>query len=155
MAADRILWHGKSIADVLELSAEEAAEFFKEKQEIAGKCELLIKVGLSYLKLGHSTGALSGGEAARLKIASCLMNANMKNTLFLLDEPTCGLHFSDIDNLISLLYDMIDSGNTVVSIEHNKRFLGAADFTITMGPGSGAEGGKIISAKWKENREDR
>ena len=145
--ADHILWRGKSIADVLGLSAEEAAEFFKEKEEIAEKCELLSRVGLSYLKLGHSTGALSGGEAARLKIASCLMNANMKNTLLLLDEPTCGLHFSDVDNLISLLYDMIDSGNTVVCIEHNKRFLEAADYTIAMGPGAGAEGGKIISAK--------
>ena len=75
---------------------------------------------------------LSGGEAARLKIASCLMKANMKNSLFLLDEPTCGLHFSDVDNLILLLEEIIDLGNTVVVIEHNKRFLSAADYTITL-----------------------
>ena len=93
--------------------------------------------------MGHSTGLLSGGEAARLKIASCLMNANMKNGLLLLDEPTCGLHFSDIDNLISLLYEMIDSGNTVVAIEHNKRFLLAAEYTIVMGPGAGEKGGRV------------
>ncbi|MDD6037795.1 MAG: TrmO family methyltransferase [bacterium] len=134
----------KSITQVLALSVDEAVDFFTGRNdEIAKKCALLVRVGLSYLTLGHSTGILSGGEAARLKIASCLMNANMKNSLFLLDEPTCGLHFSDIDNLITLLYEMIDSGNTVVAIEHNKRFLSAADYTIVMGPGAGENGGRV------------
>ena len=142
---NEIVWNGKTIAEALELSVEEAIEFFKESNTSIGeKCKLLEKVGLSYVKLGQSTGILSGGEAARLKIASCLVDARMKDVLFLLDEPTCGLHFSDIDHLISLLYEMIDLGNTVVAIEHNKRFLSAADYLLTMGPGAGSQGGKII-----------
>lgn len=141
---EEICCNGKSITQILGLSIEEAAEFFAGiNDEIVRKCELLIRVGLPYITMGHSTGLLSGGEAARLKIASCLMNANMKNGLLLLDEPTCGLHFSDIDNLISLLYEMIDSGNTVVAIEHNKRFLLAAEYTIVMGPGAGEKGGRV------------
>ena len=142
---ENICCDGKSITQILALSVEEAAEFFTGRNdEIAKECTLLVRVGLPYLTLGHSTGALSGGEAARLKIASCLMSANMKNSLFLLDEPTCGLHFSDIDHLIALLYEMIDAGNTVVAIEHNKRFLSAADHVITMGPGAGENGGRVI-----------
>lgn len=143
--ADDILWKKKTIAEVLELSVEEAMEFFKDSRtSISEKCMILVQVGLSYIKLGQSTMILSGGEAARLKIASCLMDAGMKNSLFLLDEPTCGLHFSDIDNLITMLFKIIDAGNTVVAIEHNKRFLSAADYTITMGPGAGPDGGHVL-----------
>ena len=142
---ENICCGGKSITQILALSVDEAAEFFTGRNdEIAKACTLLVRVGLPYLTLGHSTGALSGGEAARVKIASCLMSANMKNSLFLLDEPTCGLHFSDIDHLIALLYEMIDAENTVVAIEHNKRFLSAADHVITMGPGAGENGGRVI-----------
>lgn len=152
-AANEIVWSGKTIAETLELSVEEAIEFFKESDTSIGeKCKLLEKVGLSYIKLGQSTGILSGGEAARLKIASCLVDAKMNNVLFLLDEPTCGLHFSDIDNLISLLYEIIDMGNTVVAIEHNKRFLSAADYLITMGPGAGSKGGNVISGERKKSK---
>ena len=142
--ASGILFQNKTIADVLEMSVEDAEEFFRNiKPSISEKCSFLTQVGLPYVLLGQSTGTLSGGEAARLKIASCLMNAGMKKALFLLDEPTCGLHFSDIDNLVLLLDNIIQSGNTVVAIEHNRRFLSAADYTITLGPGSGKEGGKI------------
>ena len=139
-------YQGLSIDEVLDLSVEDANTFFKDSAPaIAQRCKVLIKVGLSYLKLGANTQMLSGGEAARLKIAGCLMDARMKNTLFLFDEPTVGLHFSDIDNLISLLFELIDAGNTVVAIEHNKRFLSAADYTITLGPGAGALGGMVVN----------
>jgi len=132
-AINNVLFQNRTIAEVLEMSAYEAKDFFGEYcPSIAEKCSFLIRVGLSYILLGQSTSMLSGGEAARLKIASCLMKANMKNSLFLLDEPTCGLHFSDVDNLILLLEEIIDLGNTVVVIEHNKRFLSAADYTITL-----------------------
>lgn len=141
----KIKWMNKSISEVLLLSVDEAIEFFEGGcPSISLKCKLLKRVGLDYIKLGQSTSMLSGGEAARLKIASCLMDANMKNSLFLLDEPTCGLHFSDIDNLINLIFEIIDLGNTVVGIEHNKRFLSAADYTITMGPGAGKLGGTCM-----------
>jgi len=141
---ESVLYKEKNIPEIMEMSALEAKEFFKDSNSpISEKCSFLVKVGLSYLRLGQSTSTLSGGEAARLKIASSLMNANMKNSLFLLDEPTCGLHFSDIDNLINLLEEIIEAGNTVVAIEHNKRFLSAADVIITMGPGSGNKGGRI------------
>lgn len=145
--AKDILWRGKNISEVLDIPAEEAISFFEGEKSLTEKCEFLIRVGLPYLKLGQSTGSLSGGEAARLKIASCLMNANMKNSLFLFDEPTCGLHFSDIDHLIALIYELVDAGNTVAAIEHNKRFLSAADYTITMGPGAGEKGGRVLSAE--------
>lgn len=140
-----IKWNEKSIDEVLLLSVDEAIQLFEGCcNSIVHKCKFLKRVGLDYIKLGQSTCTLSGGEAVRLKIASCLMNANMKNSLFLLDEPTCGLHFSDIDNLIHLLFELIDAGNTVVCIEHNKRFLSAADYTITMGPGAGKRGGSCL-----------
>ncbi|MDO5126398.1 MAG: ATP-binding cassette domain-containing protein [Eubacteriales bacterium] len=134
------------------MSVEEAIEIFEaDNASLAKKCQLLKKFGLSYLKLGQSTGELSGGEAARVKMASCLMSADVKNTLFLLDEPTSGLHFSDIDHLIASLYELIDSGNTVVAIEHNKRFLSAADYTITLGPGAGDKGGYILQSLLKSS----
>ena len=142
--AENILWHGKNISGVLALPVEEAVSFFEGEEHLVEKCRFLIRVGLSYLNLGQSTGSLSGGEAARLKIAACLMNASMKNSLFLFDEPTCGLHFSDIDHLIGLIYELVDAGNTVVAIEHNKRFLSAADDILTMGPGAGEKGGRVL-----------
>lgn len=145
--AKKLLWKDKSIVDVLRMSIEEAAEFFEDSAtSVRERCLLLLKFGLGYVNLGQSTSMLSGGEAARLKIASCLMGTETTNTLFLLDEPTCGLHFSDIDNLIASLYELIDAGNTVVAIEHNKRFLSAADYTITVGPGAGKYGGCIEGA---------
>lgn len=141
----KYLYQGKTIPEILDMSSAEAEDFFKEaNSDVAKRCSFLNRVGLSYIKLGQSTASLSGGEAARLKIATCLMSANMRNTLFLLDEPTSGLHFSDIDNLLEVLEELIEAGNTVVAIEHNKRFLSAADYTITMGPGAGENGGKII-----------
>ena len=146
--AKEIRWNGKTIAQLLEMTALEAAEFFEKRNPlIEQRCRLLAEVGLDYVRLGQGTGELSGGEAARLKIASCLMGKRVKNTLFLLDEPTCGLHYSDIDHLIALLRKIIDYGNTVVVIEHNKRFLAAADYLITMGPGAGAEGGRVLPAQ--------
>lgn len=145
-AVSEFIYNKKDITEVLDMSVEEASHFFEYSNiELSQKCKMLCKVGLPYIKLGQSTGTLSGGEAARLKIACCLMNAKMNNVLFLLDEPTCGLHFSDIDNLISLLYELVDAGNTVVAIEHNKRFLSAANYIITMGPGSGRSGGKVCN----------
>ena len=131
---EAVKYCGKGIADVLQMPVKDASIFFKKSDtDISKKCEMLQRVGLGYLSLGHATNMLSGGEAARMKIASCLMNANMKNSLVLLDEPTCGLHFSDIDNLLSILYELIDAGNTVVAIEHNKQFIASADYVIDIG----------------------
>lgn len=130
---DVVKYGGKAIADVLQMSVQNAGNFFeKSDTSISKKCRMLTSVGLGYLSLGHATNMLSGGEAARMKTAGCLMNANMKNTLFLFDEPTCGLHFSDIDNLLSILYELIDAGNTVVAIEHNKQFIASADYVINL-----------------------
>lgn len=129
---EKVKYKGKSISEILRMSVEQAKNFFEEESSIRKKCELLSRFGLSYLTLGHGTNTLSGGEASRLKIANLVMNLNVKNTLFLLDEPTCGLHFSDIDNLLSIVSELIDSGNTVITIEHNRRYLAAADYTIDM-----------------------
>ena len=104
---------------------------------------MMLEVGLSYLKLGQSTLSLSGGEAARIKLGKQLMEKN--NVLYLLDEPTTGLHFSDVEHLMSLLRKLIGSGNTIVAIEHNKLFLNNADWMIELGPGAGEAGGIIIS----------
>ncbi|MDK2807383.1 MAG: excinuclease subunit [Clostridiales bacterium] len=139
-----ILYKDKSIDQILELSIDEALLFWKEEQAAMDGLRSLQKVGLGYLKLGQGTAALSGGEAARLKLAKELITKKSGNVLYLFDEPTAGLHFSDIEHLLSLIDELILSGNTVITIEHNKQVVKACDWKIELGPGAGEEGGYVV-----------
>jgi excinuclease ABC subunit A len=139
-----ISYKGKNIADVLELSIDEAAGFFRSIPAIHGKLEVLQEVGLGYLKLGQSATTLSGGEAQRLKLAAELSRKATGRTLYLLDEPTTGLHFADIQKLLEVLLRLRDGGNTLIVIEHNLEVIKCADWIIDMGPEGGEEGGTIV-----------
>lgn len=139
-----ISYKGKNIADVLELSIDEAAGFFRSIPAIHGKLEVLQEVGLGYLKLGQSATTLSGGEAQRLKLAAELSRKATGRTLYLLDEPTTGLHFADIQKLLEVLLRLRDGGNTLIVIEHNLEVIKCADWIIDMGPEGGEDGGRIV-----------
>lgn len=139
-----ISYKGKNVADVLELSIDEAAGFFRSIPAIHGKLEVLQEVGLGYLKLGQSATTLSGGEAQRLKLAAELSRKATGRTLYLLDEPTTGLHFADIQKLLEVLLRLRDGGNTLIVIEHNLEVIKCADWIIDMGPEGGEEGGTIV-----------
>jgi excinuclease ABC subunit A len=139
-----ISYKGKNIADVLELTIDEAAGFFRAVPQIHGKLEVLQEVGLGYLKLGQSATTLSGGEAQRLKLASELSRKATGRTLYLLDEPTTGLHFADIQKLLEVLLRLRDSGNTLIVIEHNLEVIKCADWIIDMGPEGGDAGGSLV-----------
>jgi excinuclease ABC subunit A len=139
-----IKYHNKSISDVLEMSVEQAISFFEDIEEIRSVLTTLEEVGLGYLKLGQNSTTLSGGEASRLKLAKELASKNVGNTLYLIDEPTTGLHFSDIANLICLFQKLVEEGNTVVIIEHNKHMIDNCDWIIELGPKAGKEGGYVI-----------
>ncbi|MCP4888576.1 MAG: excinuclease ABC subunit UvrA [Planctomycetaceae bacterium] len=138
--------HGKSIADVLEMQCGDAVELFANYPKIAGILQTLCDVGLDYVTLGQAAPTLSGGEAQRVKLASELSRPMTGNTLYLLDEPTTGLHFDDIDKLLSVLQRLVDLGNTVVVIEHNLDVIKCADWIIDMGPGAGVHGGELVFA---------
>ncbi|BCN32692.1 TrmO family methyltransferase domain-containing protein [Anaeromicropila herbilytica] len=138
-------YHDKSIDDILNMSIDEALHFWSEVSDITQKLEIVKKVGLGYLKIGQSTPTLSGGEASRLKLAKQLMSTRKKNVLYLLDEPTTGLHYSDIEHLLGLISELIENGNTVIAIEHNKQFVQNCDWIIELGPGAGKDGGQVIS----------
>ncbi|MBP6905038.1 MAG: excinuclease ABC subunit UvrA, partial [Candidatus Pacebacteria bacterium] len=135
----------KSIYDVLQLSVEEALEFFQDIPAIADRLHTLNAVGLSYVKLGQSATTLSGGEAQRVKIASELYRPHLEKTIYLLDEPTVGLHYDDVKNLIGVLNRLVAKGNTVVVIEHNLDLIKCADYLIDFGPEGGVSGGKIVA----------
>lgn len=139
-----ITFEGKNIAEVLLMSVNEASEFFANIPGIAKSLNILQEVGLGYLKLGQSSVTLSGGEASRLRLAKELIAGNKKNTLYLIDEPTTGLHFSDIENLLRLFHKLVEDGNTIVLIEHNQQIIRNCDWLIELGPGAGKEGGNII-----------
>ncbi len=139
-----ISYKGKNIADVLELTIDEAAGFFRAIPQIHGKLEVLQEVGLGYLRLGQSATTLSGGEAQRLKLAAELSRKATGRTLYLLDEPTTGLHFADIQKLLEVLLRLRDGGNTLIVIEHNLEVIKCADWIIDMGPEGGAGGGGIV-----------
>ena len=139
-----ISYKGKNISDVLELSIDDAAGFFRSIPAIHGKLEVLQEVGLGYLKLGQSATTLSGGEAQRLKLASELSKKATGRTLYLLDEPTTGLHFADIQKLLEVLLRLRDGGNTLIVIEHNLEVIKCADWIIDMGPEGGEEGGTLV-----------
>ena len=143
-----IFYKGKTIADVLDMSVMEAMWFFGEKEipMIYEKLKVLTEVGLGYVKLGQSATTLSGGEAQRIKLATELSRRSTGRTLYILDEPTTGLHFEDIRHLLELLGKLVDKGNTVIVIEHNMDVIKSADHVIDLGPGGGAEGGQIVAA---------
>ncbi|MFN4350543.1 MAG: excinuclease ABC subunit UvrA [Hylemonella sp.] len=139
-----VLYKGKNIAQVLDLTVEAAYAFFKAVPAIARKLQTLLDVGLSYVKLGQSATTLSGGEAQRVKLALELSKRDTGRTLYILDEPTTGLHFADIDLLLKVLHQLRDAGNTIVVIEHNLDVIKTADWLIDMGPEGGAGGGTVV-----------
>ncbi len=140
----KIEYHGANIADVLNMTIEYAYHFFNSVSSIKSKLELLMSVGLGYLRLGQNSNSLSGGEAQRIKLASELARKSNGNCLYILDEPTVGLHFSDIKKLFEVINNLIDKGNSVLVIEHNKDVIKIADWVIELGPGGGKDGGEII-----------
>ena len=140
-----IKYKGKSIADVLDMSVEEAQQLFENIPAIRQKLETLIRVGLGYIKLGQRSTTLSGGEAQRIKLTRELAKKATGKTLYLLDEPTTGLHFHDVKKLITVLNDLVDKGNTVVVIEHNLDVIKSADYIIDLGPEGGDEGGMVVA----------
>jgi excinuclease ABC subunit A len=140
-----VLYKGKSINDVLEMTVEEARTFFDPVPTIAKKLQTLMDVGLSYIRLGQNATTLSGGEAQRIKLSRELSKRDTGKTLYILDEPTTGLHFHDIEQLLQVLHRLRDHGNTVVVIEHNLDVIKTADWLIDLGPEGGAGGGEIIA----------
>ncbi len=138
-------YKGKSIADVLDMTVEEALAFFAPIPRIASKIETLMEVGLGYIKLGQPSTTLSGGEAQRVKLATELSKRSTGKTLYILDEPTTGLHMADVDRLISILQKLVEGGNTVVVIEHNLDVIKTADYIIDLGPEGGDLGGNIVA----------
>lgn len=140
-----ILYKGKSIYDVLEMSVKEASEFFTNIPTIKHKLDMLIKVGMEYIKLGQPSTTLSGGEAQRIKLAKELVRPSSGKTFYILDEPTTGLHFHDIKALLQVLHELVDRGNTVLVIEHNMDVVKTADWIIDIGPEGGHEGGNVVA----------
>lgn len=141
-----VRFKGKSIADVLDMTINQAVEFFSGIPSILNKIKVLQEIGLGYLKLGQPSSTLSGGENQRVKLATELSKRDTGNTLFILDEPTTGLHFEDINVLLNVLNKLVDKGNTILVIEHNLDVLKCADYIIDMGPEGGKNGGEIIAA---------
>ncbi len=146
-----VRYRGKSIADVLDMQIEEAAKFFENFPSIVRPLESLIAVGLGYVPLGQPSTTLSGGEAQRVKLASELCRSNTGNMLYILDEPTTGLHFDDIQRLLKVLHDLVDMGNSVFVIEHNMDVIVSADWIIDMGPEGGTGGGFVVVAGMPED----
>jgi excinuclease ABC subunit A len=140
-----VLYKGKTIADVLSMTAEEAKAFFINIPSIKTKLQTITDVGLNYIRLGQQANTLSGGEAQRVKLSKELSKRNTGRTLYILDEPTTGLHFADIEHLLKVLEKLVESGNTVVIIEHNMEVLKTADHIIDLGPEGGDGGGKILA----------
>ena len=146
-----VLWKGKNIAQILELTVEDAAAYFKDVPTIARKLQTLLDVGLSYIRLGQAATTLSGGEAQRVKLAQELSKRDTGRTLYILDEPTTGLHFADIDLLLKVLHQLRDAGNTIVIIEHNLDVIKTADWLIDMGPEGGSGGGTVVGVGTPED----
>ncbi len=141
----------KSIADVLDMTVEEGAEFFKAVPSIREKLATLHRVGLSYIHIGQQATTLSGGEAQRIKLSKELSKRATGRTLYILDEPTTGLHFEDVRRLMEVIQELADSGNTVVIIEHNLDVIKQADWILDLGPEGGDGGGEIVAAGTPED----
>ncbi len=140
-----VKYKNKSISEILEMTAEEAADFFSGVRHIHEKFESLVSVGLGYIKIGQNSTTLSGGEAQRIKLAKELSRKATGDTMYILDEPTTGLHFEDINKLLKVLHQLVDSGNTVLTIEHNLDVLKTADWVVDIGPSGGEKGGYIVA----------
>jgi len=140
-----ILYKGKNIAQVLDMTVEEATVFFKNIPRLHKILSTLNEVGLGYIKLGQQATTLSGGEAQRVKLASELCRRDTGRTLYILDEPTTGLHFADVEKLLKVLHSLVDKGNTVVVIEHNLEVVKTADWIIDLGPDGGDAGGRVVA----------
>ena len=141
-----VQYRGKNIAEVLELSVREARHFFETIPIVKERLDLLEEIGLGYLKLGQPSTTLSGGEAQRIKLAAELSKKSTGRTLYILDEPTTGLHFADIANLLQAFFRLRNDGNTVLIIEHNLDVIKMADYIIDLGPEGGEHGGEIVAA---------
>lgn len=146
-----VRYKGKSIADVLEMTVNQAVEFFENVPNIIKKIKVLQDIGLGYLKLGQPSSTLSGGENQRVKLATELAKRDTGKTMFILDEPTTGLHFEDIRILLKVINKLVDKGNTMVVIEHNLDVIKSADYIIDLGPGGGRDGGQIIATGTPED----
>jgi excinuclease ABC subunit A len=146
-----VKFKGKSIADVLDMTVEEAKEFFAAVPSIREKMETLDRVGLAYVHVGQQATTLSGGEAQRVKLSKELSKRATGRTLYILDEPTTGLHFHDVAKLLEVLHELVDQGNTVVVIEHNLEVIKTADWIIDLGPEGGDGGGEIVAAGTPED----
>ena len=142
----QVRFKGKSISEVLEMDVQQALVHFENIPKIRHKLQTLHDVGLDYLKLGQPSPTLSGGEAQRIKLARELVKKSTGRTLYLLDEPTTGLHFADIKMLLKVLHDFVDAGNTVVVVEHNLDVVKTADWIVDLGPEGGAGGGQLLAA---------
>lgn len=141
-----VRWRGRHIAEVLGMTVDEAAAFFEDQPPLQRPLALLQRIGLGYLRLGQPATELSGGEAQRIKLATELQRTQRGDSLYVLDEPTTGLHPSDADRLLAQLRTLVEAGNTVVLVEHDMRVVAACDWVIDLGPGAGAEGGRIVAA---------
>ena len=141
-----VRYKGKSIFDVLDMTVEEALPFFDNLPSIRRKIETLNDVGLSYIKLGQPSTTLSGGEAQRIKLATELSKRSTGKTIYILDEPTTGLHFADVHKLVEILHRLADGGNTVIVIEHNLDVIKTADYIIDIGPEGGDRGGRVVAS---------
>ena len=141
-----VMYKGKNIADILQMTVEEALKFFENIPVIKKKLETVLDVGLGYIKLGQSSTTLSGGEAQRVKLASELSKRGTGKTLYILDEPTTGLHFADVQKLLDVLNRLVNMGNTVIVIEHNMDVIKNSDWIIDLGPEGGDEGGNLVVA---------
>ena len=139
-----VKFKGKSIADVLDMTVEDAQDFFKAVPSIRDKMDALMRVGLGYIKVGQQATTLSGGEAQRVKLSKSLANVHGR-TLYILDEPTTGLHFEDVKKLLEVLHELVDQGNSVVVIEHNLDVVKTADWIIDIGPEGGDGGGTVVA----------
>jgi excinuclease ABC subunit A len=146
-----ITFKGKNIHQVLDMTIEDASVFFESIPSVSRKLQTLMDVGLSYIKLGQAATTLSGGEAQRVKLSKELSKRDTGKTLYILDEPTTGLHFHDIEQLLSVLHRLRDHGNTVVVIEHNLDVIKTADWVVDLGPEGGAGGGTIVAAGTPED----
>jgi excinuclease ABC subunit A len=147
----QVTYKGKTVADLLDMSVEEALSFFENIPPIRRKFQTLFDVGLGYIRLGQPATTLSGGEAQRVKLASELQKRSTGRTFYILDEPTTGLHFDDVRQLLTVLQRLVDAGNTVLVIEHNLDVIKSADWIVDLGPEGGDRGGHVVVAGTPED----